>query len=103
MAIADASSLAGVISKEIITPELLGQWADTARLITVLGQGRWEEIRGICSTASEFRRKEKIEHLEQAEFVRRLAEGGISNADEIAGELARTFPDRTDGTIVPGP
>jgi hypothetical protein len=92
LANSDAAALKKIISREVISPEMLATWIDEARLITVIGTKRWTELNGICERASEFVRKES-EH--DPSFINKLAEKNIFNADEISRTLQGNFPDLT--------
>lgn len=88
LANSDATVLKEVISSEVITPEMLATWIDQARLITVLGTKRWTELNGICERASEFVNKENVH---DQNFITKLAEKNIFNADEISRTLQGNF------------
>ena len=88
LANSDAAALSKVISSEVITTEMLATWIDQARLITVLGTKRWSELNGICERASEFVRKESAH---DPNFLKKLAEKNIFNADEISRTLQGNF------------
>ena len=86
LAISDLSKLRLAISDELITAQLLKNWIDVSRLISVVGVGKWEEIRGVCLTASAF-----VSKCNDAKFVAALAQKQVFNADEIANTLQTTF------------
>jgi hypothetical protein len=88
LANSDVHALRKVISSEVITPETLATWIDQARLITVIGTRRWMELNGICERASEFVRKESAH---DPNFIKKLAEKNIFNADEISRTLQENF------------
>lgn len=88
LANSDAAALKEVISSEVISPEMLVTWIDQARLITVVGAKRWMELNGICERASEFVRKESAH---DPNFITKLAEKNIYNADEISRTLQENF------------
>ena len=88
LANSDAATLSNVISGEVITTETLVTWIDQARLITVVGTKRWTELNGICERASEFVRKESTH---EPNFLKKLAEKNMFNADEISRTLQGNF------------
>jgi len=62
-------------------------WADIARLYTIVGKDNYIKLKLYCQTASEF-----VRNSSDPEFVKAIANAGISNPGEIARLLVRTFP-----------
>lgn len=70
-----------------IQEELLELWKDTAILMTMLGTEKYESVKQLCRTASEF-----VKRSRDDQFKNDLAERyQIANPEEIARLLRKTF------------
>ncbi|WP_045860739.1 hypothetical protein [Teredinibacter purpureus] len=65
-------------------------WVDIAQLYTIVGHDGYQNLKGVCLTASEF-----VKRAEEDEFVEKIRGlEGVSEASEIARLVKATFSDR---------